>query len=249
MMSVGQNMVEGLKAMNAAIRAKILVYGAGGHGAVIANLLLEIGYGPEDLYLCDDDPERTQLDLGPETLAVWHDYPSQPVGELQTFLVAVGDNETRRAIATTLRRNGYRGRSHKHPSAVGGRIMGCGDNTVVCAGAHVGPNVFLGQDVIINTHADVEHDAVIGAGTHVGPHAVVCGGAVIGPRVLLGAGSIVLPGVTVPDGVTVGAGAVVTRETRFGTGTNGQAAVVVGVPAKAKKSGVRRQKSGVRGRK
>jgi UDP-3-O-[3-hydroxymyristoyl] glucosamine N-acyltransferase len=57
----------------------------------------------------------------------------------------------------------------------------------------------LGEGVIVNTRAVVEHDCEIGAGTHVAPGAIVLGGCRIGSCAMIGAGAVVLPGAAVAD--------------------------------------------------
>jgi sugar O-acyltransferase (sialic acid O-acetyltransferase NeuD family) len=64
----------------------------------------------------------------------------------------------------------------------------------------------IGDGVILNTGAIVEHDADIGNGTHVAPGAIVLGGATVGKHCLIGAGAIVVQGAMVPDRTFVKAG-------------------------------------------
>jgi UDP-perosamine 4-acetyltransferase len=78
---------------------------------------------------------------------------------------------------------------------------------------------------IINTGAIVEHDCVVGEGSHVAPGAMLCGDVRVGDYALVGAGAVVLPGIVVGDGSVVGAGAVVTKNVPDGV-------VVKGVPAR-----------------
>ncbi|WP_052663679.1 hypothetical protein [Psychromicrobium lacuslunae] len=78
--------------------------------------------------------------------------------------------------------------------------------------AHVGPAASLGQAVIVNTGAIVEHDAVVGAGSHLAPASVLLGAARLGSQVLLGSGARVLPGVAIGDSANLGAGAVAVHE-------------------------------------
>ncbi|GGA85064.1 hypothetical protein GCM10011521_24370 [Arenimonas soli] len=91
--------------------------------------------------------------------------------------------------------------------------------SAVCSGA------WLGDAVIVNTHASVDHDCRLGDGVHVGPGARLAGEVVIGDHAFIGTGAVILPRIQVGPGATVGAGAVVTRNVAPGE-------TVVGNPAR-----------------
>lgn len=85
--------------------------------------------------------------------------------------------------------------------------------------------VELGENVLLNTGAIIEHDSKIGNHSHIAPGAVVCGGVKIGQRVHIGAGAVIKQGVIIGDDAVVGAGAVVLQDVL-------PQKVVVGNPAK-----------------
>lgn len=89
----------------------------------------------------------------------------------------------------------------------------------VCAGAK------LGEAVIINTKASVDHDCVIADGVHIAPGATLAGEVVVDKFAFVGTGAIVLPRLRIGENAIVGAGAVVTRDVAPGE-------IVVGSPAK-----------------
>ena len=101
-----------------------------------------------------------------------------------------------------------------------------GPGTVVLEHAHVGAGARLGEAVIVNTGAVVEHDCVVGDSVHVAPGARVLGECVLEAGAFVGAGAVVLPGRTVGAGARIGAGAVVVGDVPAGT-------TVMGVPARA----------------
>lgn len=70
----------------------------------------------------------------------------------------------------------------------------------------------LGNNVVINTGAIVEHDCIVGDNSFVGPGAVIGGGVKIGRNCFIGLGADIRNGVEIADGVSVGMGAVITRD-------------------------------------
>jgi sugar O-acyltransferase (sialic acid O-acetyltransferase NeuD family) len=90
--------------------------------------------------------------------------------------------------------------------------------SAVCAGAR------LGDAVIVNTSASVDHDCVIGNGVHIGPGATITGEVTIGDYAFVGAGAVVLPRARIGARAIVGAGAVVTKEVVAGATVSGNPA-------------------------
>lgn len=70
----------------------------------------------------------------------------------------------------------------------------------------------LGNHVVVNTGAIVEHDCEVGENTFIGPGAVIGGGVKIGDDCFIGLGANVMNGVTISSGVTVGIGVTVNRD-------------------------------------
>jgi len=79
------------------------------------------------------------------------------------------------------------------------------------------PSVKIGKGVIINNHANVDHDCDIGNYSHIAPGAVLCGRVSIGKRTLIGAGAVIVPGVGIGDDCVVTAGSKVKTSMPDGT--------------------------------
>lgn len=205
-----------------------LVWGAGGHGKVVADLLRALGHPLAGFV--DADAGREGAEVVPGAAVVLHE-PAffRLVGDgllpagCGAVALGVGDNARRLACFRALR--GLPAPALVHPSAVVSPWAAVGAAAVVFAAAVVNPGAVLHAAVIVNTGAIVEHDCVLGAGAHVSPGAVLAGGVHLGERAWVGAGATVLPGVRIGSGAVVGAGAVVTRPVAAG-------ATVVGVPAR-----------------
>lgn len=112
-----------------------------------------------------------------------------------------------------------------HQSAVVARSAHLGAGTQVMAGAIVQPRCRLGENILINTRASVDHDCVIEADVHIAPGVTVSGGVLIERGAHVGTGASIVQGCRIGSGSTVGAGSVVLHDVRPGI-------TVVGVPAR-----------------
>lgn len=208
--------------------ARFLLWGAGGHGKVMADLVratggLVAGYA-------DGDPARlgsVAEEGGARVVATQDDLlrhlrgGTLPEGATALAL-ALGDNAVRlRCLAEV---GDAPLPALVHPSAVVSPSAVIGRGTVVMPRAVVNASARIGAGAIVNTGAIVEHDCIVEDGVHLSPAATLCGGVRVGRGSWVAAGSVVVPGIAIGPGAMVGAGAVVVRPVPAG-------AVVVGNPA------------------
>jgi len=146
-------------------------------------------------------------------------------------VIAIGGGRgpERRSIGALMSAFGFLQRQVVHRSSVISSRAKIGLACQVMAGATVGPWATIGEHVIINTGANIDHDCVVKDCSHIGPHAALAGEVIIGENVFIGTNATVLPRIKVGDGSTVGAGAVVTRDVPPNS-------VVVGIPARVVES-------------
>lgn len=207
----------------------VLVWGAGGHGRVVADAARAagdrvIGYVDADPtkagQLVDAEGGRVVCSEEAllETLARAEPLPSGA----DAVVVAIGDNERRLRRFDALR--GVAAPALLHPRAVVSASVRIEPGSVVLGGAVINAGAVIGAASIINSGSVVEHDCVVGDGVHVSPSATLCGGVSVDRAAWVGAGATVLPGLHVGAQSIVAAGATVTRNVEAGS-------VVAGCPA------------------
>ena len=197
---------------------RLVIVGAGGHGKVIADIAIKIGY--IDIVFIDDTAVGDCLG-----------YPIVGTCEIidrldesrNDFVIAVGNNKIRRRIAEQHHRVNWV--SLIHPSAQIGADVKIGAGTVIMANAVLNSCSTVGKHCIINTSSVIEHDNVLGDYVHISPKAALGGTVRIGDDTHIGIGAVVRNNITVCGDCTVGAGAVVIKDIT-------ESATYIGVPAK-----------------
>lgn len=205
----------------------LIIVGAGGHAAVVADALLAAGEAV--LGFTDADPAlhgRTLCGLpvlgDDSALAA---YAPQAVA-LVNGIGSIGGEPLRREVQQRLAAQGWQFAAVRHPSALVSPFARLGTATQLLAGCIVQPGAGIGDGAIVNTAAVVEHDVLVGAWTHVAPRALLCGGVRVGAGSLVGAGAVIRQGLSLGAATLVGAGAVVVADFEAA----GQR--LVGVPAR-----------------
>jgi sugar O-acyltransferase (sialic acid O-acetyltransferase NeuD family) len=202
----------------------VLILGAGGHGQVVADLLLAAGGPLHPLGFLDDDPAL----MGAQHLGLTVLGPIRAAATIAhaALIPGIGDNEVRRRIYQALVGQGEQFVTVCHPRAVVAANVALGAGTVICAGAVVNTGSRVGINCILNPGCTVDHHNQIGDHAHIAPGAHLGGGVTVGPGTLVGIGALVLPGRRIGAGCIVGAGAVVTHDLADGV-------VVTGIPARS----------------
>lgn len=201
-------------------RQAIVVFGAGGHGRVVADAALMAGI--EVLGFLDDSAAASAFsDLPILGNLEW----LIRAGATRAIAPGIGDNTIRARTFHAAVARGATMRTVVHPSAAVSPRAHLAVGAVVLANAVVGPGARIGRAAIVNSGAVVEHDANVGDFAHVSPNATLTGAASLGDFAHLGAAACILPGKKVGDRTVIGAGAVVTRDLP-------PSCVAVGMPAR-----------------
>ena len=192
---------------------RIVIVGAGGHGKVVADVV-RAGDAFEIAAFVDEQATQRDGDLylGVRVLAGGDALERARALGIGYALVAFGDCKGRLGCCERLRANGFEIVSAIHPRAVVATDVSIGAGSVVVAGAVVNCDARLGEAVIVNTSASVDHDCVLDDGVHIEPGAHLGGGVHVGRATTIGIGATVAKGRRIGAHTHVGAGAVVTRD-------------------------------------
>jgi len=212
---------EGGRLLEAA-KAKLLIYGAGGHGRVVLDAARASGcfrgwaFVDEGETLAGKRVDGVAVCATPDEV-LCEEGPWQAV-------IALGDPRLRLEAVQRISQMEIRFATVIHPFAWVSQAARIAKGTVVFAGAVIQPGAYIGRHAIINTSASVDHDCRIGDFSHISPGAHLAGAVTVGRLVHVGMGASVIPGVGIGDEAVVGAGAVVVQDVSAGV-------TVVGVPA------------------
>jgi acetyltransferase-like isoleucine patch superfamily enzyme len=100
-----------------------------------------------------------------------------------------------------------------------------GKGVVICPGAVLSTDIFLGDFAMVNLNSTMGHDASLGAWSTLSAHCDLTGHVKVADRVFMGSRATVIPGKKVGARSIVGAGAVVVADVPPGV-------TVVGNPAR-----------------
>jgi sugar O-acyltransferase (sialic acid O-acetyltransferase NeuD family) len=205
----------------------VFVYGASGHGKVVADILLSQCVSVAG-FIDDAAPTNSADILGLKMLGDGNWLFQEAERRRVVAALGIGDNATRRRIAERCMESGVELLTAVHPSAVvaSSAQLSCG--VVVMAAAVINPDAHIGIGAIINTAAIVEHDCRVGDFAHLSPNATMGGGARLGSLSWLGIGAKIIHGVTVGSGTIIAAGAVVVRDIP-------DHVVAMGIPARVRR--------------
>ena len=219
---------------------RFLIWGAGGHGMVVADVIRAAGGGV--VGYIDADPAKFGRTAEPGGARVVLSEDAYVTG---------GAEELRRigadCLALGIGRTAGRDRALRlipspedapfliHPSCIVSPSARVGRATLIGARAVVNAGAAIGAGVIVNTGAIVEHECAVGDSSHLSPASVLCGGVRVGARAWIGAGAVVIPEVTIGADAVVGAGSIVIRDVPAGTTVAGNPARPIKNPLLAPK--------------
>ncbi|WP_107691402.1 UDP-N-acetylbacillosamine N-acetyltransferase [Campylobacter concisus] len=177
---------------------KIYIYGASGHGLVVADIARNNGY--DEIVFLDDASERK---FSPEL-------------KKADIIIAIGENKTREMISKRVEAAGFEIVNLIHKSAVVSESAVLEKGVVVMPNAVINAKAHIKEGAIINSGVVIEHECVIGKFAHISPNAALAGNVSVGKFTHVGIGSSVIQGISIGNNCIIGAGSVVVRDIKDG---------------------------------
>ncbi len=205
---------------------RIVVYGAGGLGREVLQLVRDIHYrdSASVLGFIDDGVEAGIIRNHATVLGGldFFDTISEPI----SVVFGVASSKAKERLYRQLKRNTLISfPTFVHSAATISDYAKLSEGVVVSAGCHINPDAKIGVCVFLNFDIMVGHDSQIGDFSSVMPKVSVSGNSNIGKRCLIGTMSSIHQGITIGDDCTVGMGSIVLRDIPDG-------ATVFGNPAR-----------------
>jgi sugar O-acyltransferase (sialic acid O-acetyltransferase NeuD family) len=181
-------------------KPKLVIYGCGGHGKVVADIALLLGMAVAG-FVDDGAPVGGRvLDLPILGGSAWLEARRSEV----TVALGIGENHTRRRVHLLCERLGMIPVTLIHPTAAVAVSARLGAGVVVMAQAVINSDARVADGAIINSGAVVEHDCELGAFAHLSPNATLGGAVRVGALAHVGLAASILPGKAVGDEAVVG---------------------------------------------
>jgi sugar O-acyltransferase (sialic acid O-acetyltransferase NeuD family) len=205
----------------------IVIFGAGGHGREVLDLLRAQNSAGVKLkfigFVADDEPDPEILArIGANWLGTVDEFLSNH--KPTSFVIGIANPAIRKDLAGRCEAQGLEPVTLIHPSATFGADVILGNGVVIASHVSITTNVHIFDHAHINLNSTVSHDSRISRFVTISPCCSVSGNVTLHEKVFLGTNSTILQGLTVGEGSTVGAGSVVLSDVGEGT-------TVVGVPA------------------
>ena len=188
----------------------VVIYGAGGHGKVVADIIEKQGKYKIAGFL-DDIKESGSTFFGYKILGGL-DYLNNK--SVKNGIVAIGDNWWRYLKTKEIQRINpeFQFITAIHPSAQIGREVTIGAGTVIMAGAIINSSSTIYGNCIINTKSSIGHDSIINDFATVAPNATLAGGVSLGKFSTLSISSTVIQNVNIGSHSVVGASSTVLKD-------------------------------------
>lgn len=207
---------------------RTIVYGAGGHGKVVGDILLALRDSTFVGFVDDNSQLAGTHILGLPVLGNGEWLREEIQRDAVAVALGIGDNFIRGRIAEQCSGWGAELATAVHPTASVSASACLGVGTVVMAQAAINPCSRIGRGAVINTGAVVEHDVHVGEYAHIAPNATMAGASRLGTYSLLALNAAILQCVRVGSYSVLGAGAVAVRDIP-------DHVVAFGVPARIQK--------------
>ena len=189
-----------------------IIFGAGGHGKTLIELIRAVG-GLEPVGVVDDRLPRGSEVMGVPVLGSRDDLGSirrDGIGLAANAIGGISNLASRVEVSRALAASGFVLPALVHPTAFVEASASIGAGAQILAHSYVGSDAVVGDGVIVNTGAVVSHDCVLEDHVNLSPGCLLAGGITVGEATLLGMGVTTYLGISIGANVRVGNGAIIT---------------------------------------
>jgi len=189
----------------------IIVYGGGGHGKALVDLLRAMRIY-RIVGIVDDgiDSDETIMGLpilgGGDILSELH---IKGVRQAINAVGGIGDMSIRTKVFQQLAEAGFVCPAVAHPTAFVEPSVSLSGGCQIFSHTYVGSESFVGYGAILNTGAIVSHGCILDDYANISPGAILAGNVHIGKSTLIGMGVTVNLGVTIGKGARIGNGSTI----------------------------------------
>ena len=192
----------------------IIIFGGGGHGKALIDLIRILGIFPI-AGIVDDGLPAGSLIMGVSVLGrsnILEKLTKQGLHLAANAVGGIGNITNRIKVFNHLTRAGYSCPTLVHPIAFIEPGAHLAEGVQVMPHAYVGSEAQIGYGAIINTGAIVSHDCKLGDYANLSPGAILAGGVTIGNATLIGMGVTVNLHVKIGNYARIGNGATVKQD-------------------------------------
>ncbi len=169
---------------------RIYIYGASGHGLVVADIARLCGY--EEIIFIDDGNKKYQS------------FEDIKDNNVIPIALGIGNNQIRKRIFEKVKSFGFNIATLIHPSSVISNSVNIDEGTVVMAKVVLNANAVVGKAVILNSSCVIEHECRIEDFVHISPNAVLGGNVEVKELTHVGIGSTVIQGIIIGKNCIIG---------------------------------------------
>ncbi len=190
------------------MKKKVIIIGAGGHGAEINEYInfTSLSNEIEVIGFLDDSYDNySSYSLHAPLLGGIKEHQ---VRKNIHYIIGIANLKYRRLFVKDFSSRGANFLSIIHPTAYISPSAKLGEGIVVAPMVNIGPNVKVGDFTMLNSRCSLGHDTIIGDFNFVSPNVCFSGFTKVGDNNLFGINSATIPGVSVGNGNKIAAGMV-----------------------------------------
>lgn len=175
----------------------IYIYGASGHGLVVADIAESCGY--DDIRFIDD---------------ARNEYPAfEDIKEKNNIPIVfgIGENKVRAKLFKKVKSEGFKIETLIHPSSIVSSSTNIGCGAVIMPNVVVNAKADIAEGVILNSGCIIEHECSIGEFVHISPKSALAGNVKVGKFTHIGIGVSIIQGIKIGENTIIGAGSTVVK--------------------------------------